>query len=94
MTIEELSDLQQIVADELQNKRVKNFMQHIDAAMPGDLPNATEEQQQQYDALWIPFYELDWEIAFNGKTLVIGNDAVIYNAILSALQEYCEAYSY
>ena len=93
LTNEEIDDLQQVVADNLHYAQVNEFIQHIDNAMPEDLPNATEEQQQQYDESWEPFYELDWAITFNGKTLIIGNEAVIYNAVLSALQEYREAYS-
>ena len=90
LSIEEIEDLQRTVNAELYVRRVKDFKNHIGKAMP-DMPNSTPEQQAALEAAFEKFYNTDWTISFGDKSVVIHNEATVYNYIHDMLTELIDS---
>ena len=87
LTIEEIDDIQQAVDTELYVQRIKDFKQYVDKSLPYDMPNATPQQQADFDEAIEQFYSKQWVIIFGNEKVIIDNEATIYSGILDVLSE-------
>lgn len=87
LTIEEIEDIQRYVDTELYVRRIKDFKQYLDKSLPYNMPNATPQQQADFEEAMEQFYSKQWVIIFGNEKVVIDNEATIYNGILDTLSE-------
>lgn len=91
LTEEEVTHLIVTLQCAERNMKIREFYNHLIDAMP-DMPNDTPEQQEAFDDAWEKFYETPFKITFGSKSVVISNEATIYNGIVDTLKElidYC-----
>ena len=78
LSIEEIEDLRLTVESELYTQRIKDFKQYLDKAMPeADASKNTIDN----------FYKTDWHISFGNRSVVIHNEATVYNYVTGMLKE-------
>jgi hypothetical protein len=82
LTSEELGDLLEVVMHELYAARIKEFAEHLDNSSPSE--NASEQELED-------FYDKDWQITFNDRTVVIKNCATVNNYITGMLNFMLES---
>lgn len=84
LTIEEVEDLQQTVKTELYVQQLKSFKEYMDNIFP-NMPNNTPALQVKYDEAMQQFYDTDWHISFGNRSVVVHNEATVFNYILDML---------
>lgn len=89
LSTEEIEHLQQTIRCLLYTKEIKEFHKHLLDSMP-NLPSDTPDDT--YDMAWEKFYETDFVISFGDRSVVIKNEATVWQGIVDTLEEmidYC-----
>ena len=80
MSEEGLAELKSTIEAEKYVKDIKDFYEYLTSAMPDAVDNDT----------WDKFYRTPFYISFGGRSVRIENEAVIYDGILTALDDLLE----
>ena len=80
MPEEDLAELKSTIEAERYVKDIKDFYEYLTSALPDANDNGA----------WDKFYRTPFYISFGGRSVRIENEAVIYDGILTALDDLLE----
>ena len=84
LTVEEIDSLHDAVNAELYYKRLNSFRQHLDRTIPYNR-NDSEQAQAAFDEAMYRFYDMSWQLTFNGESVMIHNSPDVFDTIQDML---------